>query len=137
MSIQTTTTTAPIFSKICRIPDLLADATPVMSLYADNEQVLHMQCRLQNSGHLVLFPVTFRMVNRYLSGDYTLAELVSSSPCENILLVTRGHNLLELSKATFDAGCLQFATKYYPDILCCKTASIDDIRRGLHACMRG
>ncbi len=126
----------PVFSKICRVPDLLVDGGPVISLYADDEQVLHMQCRLRGSGHLVLFPVTFRLVNRYLSGDFTLAQLIEQAPCQQLMLVTRGHNLLELDKSIFDASSLRFAHKRYPEIQHCKEASIDEIRRGLHACMR-
>lgn len=138
MSIHTPVLPAPpVFSKICHVPDLLVDGEPVISLYADDEQALHIQCRLRDSGHLVLFPVTFRLVNRYLSGDYTLAQLIAQAPCTQLMLVTRGHNLLEIEKTTFDAGKLRFAHKRYPEIQHCKSASIDEIRRGLHACMRG
>ena len=127
----------PVFSKICRVPDLLVDGEPVISLYADDEQVLHIQCRLDDSGHLVLFPITFRLVNRYLSGDYTLAELLERAPCTQLMLVTRSHNLLDIDKEGFNAGKLRFAHHRYPEIERCKSASIDEIRRGLHACMRG
>ena len=70
----------PVFSKIAHVPDLLCDGQPILSLYADAELVLHMQCRLRESGRLVLFPVTFRLVNRYLSGDFTLAEFIRQAP---------------------------------------------------------
>ncbi len=126
----------PIFSKICRIPDLLSDDQPILSLYADDGQVLHIQCRLQSSGHLVLFPITFRLVNRYLNGDYTLAQLIECAPCTSLMLVTRGHNLLELDKETFDVSQLSFAGMRYPEIRSHKAASIEEIRSGLHACLR-
>ncbi len=140
MSVPTLTFAAPlqpVFSKICRIPDLLAEGSePILSLYADDDQVLHIQCRLQTSGHLVLFPVTFRLVNRYLNGDYTLAQLIECAPCSSLMLVTRGHNLLELDKETFEVAQLSFAGMRYPEIRTHKAASIEEIRRGLHACLR-
>lgn len=126
----------PVFSKICRVPDLLCDGQPILSLYADAEHVLHMQCRLRGSGHLVLFPVTFRLVNRYLAGDFTLAELVREAPCTEVILVTRGHNLLPLERDGFDAERLSCATVRYPDIGRERAASLREIREGLHACMR-
>ena len=138
--MTTTTTPAPlqpVFSKICRVPDLLCDGQPILSLYADAEQVLHMQCRLWPSGCLVLFPVTFRLVNRYLSGDFTLAEVLAQAPCEALMLVTRGHNLLEIPKDTFDAEQLTCAGLRYHEITDNKRASVREIRDGLHACMRG
>ena len=137
MQAQVASTASHVFSKISRIPDLLSDDGSILSLYTDAEQVLHMQCRLRKSGYLVLFPVTFRLVNRYLSGDYTLAEVVDRAPCEHVLLVTRRHNILELSKKTFDIEQLSFATKHYPQIRYCKVATVDEIRRSLHSCMRG
>ena len=133
---HTLPTPAPVFSKVCRVPDFLVDGDPVLSLYADHEQVLHMQARLRDSGHLVLFPVTFRLVNRYLSGDFTLAELIERAPSDTVTLVTRAHNLLPIDKLGFDLGRLRFAHKRYPLIRHCKQASVDEIRRGLHACMR-
>ena len=129
-------TTQHVFSKITRVPDLLADQHPIVSLYVDGDQVLHMQCRLEASGFIVLFPVTFRLINRYLSGDYSLAEVVEQAPCEELYVVTRGHNLLELPKDGFDATQLSFAGDYYPEIRLCKTNSIASIRQGLHDCMR-
>ncbi len=127
----------PVFSKICRIPDLLAEGgEPILSLYADDDQVLHIQCRLQTSGHLVLFPVTFRLVNRYLNGDYTLAQLIECAPCTTLMLVTRAHNLLELDKDDFDVSRLSFAGMRYNEILSHKSASLEEIRSGLHACLR-
>lgn len=126
----------PVFSKISSVPDLLSDAEPIISLYADAEQVLHIQCRLEPSGHLVLFPVTFRLVNRYLIGDYTLADLVRHAPCAHLLLVTRAHNILEIDKASFDATKLSFAGMRYPDIREHKAATLREIRDGLHACIR-
>ena len=138
MSIQVATKVAkPVFSKIDRVPDLLSDEASIVSLYTDHDQVLHMQCRLRKSGYLVLFPVTFRLVNRYLSGDYTLAEVVGRAPCEEVMLVTRGHNILDLDKEAFDLTQLSFADKRYPTIRYCKVASVDEIRRSLHSCMRG
>ncbi len=125
-----------VFSKINRIPDLLADGGSILSLYTDADQVLHMQCRLNKSGYLVLFPVTFRLVNRYLSGDYTLAEIVDRAPCHELLLVTRGHNILELAKECFDVSQLSFALNRYPAIALGKVATVDEIRRSLHMCMR-
>ena len=134
---STTATPRHVFSKIDRVPDLLSDEQAILSLYTDAEQVLHMQCRLRRSGYLVLFPVTFRLVNRYLSGDYTLGEVVRRAPCDELLLVTRAHNILELAKDGFDLAQLSFADKRYPAIRFCKVASVDEIRRSLHACMRG
>ena len=126
-----------VFSKISRIPDLLSDGEAILSLYTDADQVLHMQCRLLGSGYLVLFPVTFRLVNRYLSGDYTLTEVVERAPCRALLLVTRRHNILELEREGFDCAQLSFAEIRYPAIAAHKVASVDEIRRSLHACMRG
>lgn len=126
-----------VFSKISRVPDLLTDGETILSLYTDADQVLHMQCCLKGGGHLVLFPVTFRLVNRYLSGDYTLAEVVDRAPCTTLLLVTRRHNLLELDKEDFDCDQLSYARTYYPAIEGSKGATVDEIRRSLHACMRG
>ena len=142
MTTTTPTTTQTLhaeyaFSKIDRVPDLLNDDGSIVSLYTDGDSVLHMQCRLRRSGYLVLFPVTFRLVNRYLSGDYTLAEVVDRAPCEELLLVTRRHNILELEKGDFDVEQLSFARKRYPAIRFCKVASVDEIRRSLHSCMRG
>ena len=137
MPTQVATKIHQVFSKIDRVPDLLSDEGAILSLYTDGDQVLHMQCRLRKSGYLVLFPVTFRLVNRYLSGDYTLAEVVERAPCRQLLLVTRGHNLLELEKATFDLSQLSFSDQRYPGIPFCKVATVDEIRRSLHACMRG
>ena len=128
--------TQPVFSKIYHVPDLLCDGQPILSLYADAEHVLHMQCRLRTSGHLVLFPVTFRLVNRYLSGDFTLAALVRQAPCTEVILVTRGHNLLPIDRASFDAEQLCCATVRYPEIRAERGASLRAIREGLHACMR-
>ena len=126
----------PVFSKICHVPDLLCDGRPILSLYADAEQVLHMQCRLRGSGYLVLFPVTFRLVNRYLAGDFTLAELVRQAPCTEVILVTRGHNLLPVARDGFDAERLCCASVRYPEIRAERSASLRAIREGLHACMR-
>jgi len=126
-----------VFSKISRVPDLLADDAAIVSLYTDADRVLHMQCTLESSGYLVLFPVTFRLVNRYLSGDYTLAEVIDRAPTEELLLVTRRHNILPLSKEEFDVEQLSYARKRYPSIPLCKVASVDEIRRSLHSCMRG
>lgn len=141
LDIDMTTTTPPaspqpVFSKICHVPDLLCDGQPILSLYADAEQVLHMQSRLRRSGRLVLFPVTFRLVNRYLAGDFTLAELLAQAPCHELMLVTRGHNLLPLPKASFDVSQLTCAALRYPDIRGRKAATVREIRDGLHACMR-
>ena len=137
MTTQVALQTQQIFSKIDRVPDLLADEGAILSLYTDEDQVLHLQCRLRKSGYLVLFPVTFRLVNRYLSGDYTLTEVVERAPCRQLLLVTRGHNLLELEKESFDMEQLSFSDQRYPGIQFCKIATVDEIRRSLHACMRG
>ena len=126
----------PVFSKICHVPDLLCDGEPILSLYADAEQVLHMQCRLRASGHIVLFPVTFRLVNRYLSGDFTLADLVAQAPCSELMLVTRAHNFLAIDKRDFDVDQLSCAALRYPEIRDGKGASLREIREGLHACMR-
>lgn len=126
----------PVFSKICHVPDLLCDGQPILSLYADAEQVLHMQSRLRGSGRLVLFPVTFRLVNRYLVGDFTLAELLRQAPCTELMLVTRAHNLLPLPKDTFDVSQITCASLRYPDIRANKRATVREIRDGLHACMR-
>ena len=125
-----------VFSKISRVPDLLSDGAPIVSLYVDAKQVLHMQCRLKSSGFIVLFPVTFRLVNRYLNGCYTLDEVVAQAPCEEIYVVTRRHNLLPIDKEDFDTLQLECSGITYPAILTHKVASIEEIRLGLHACMR-
>jgi len=136
MSTQVAPLPQHVFSKISRIPDLLSDGSTILSLYTDADQVLHMQCRLRGCGYLVLFPVTFRLVNRYLSGDYTLSQVVDRAPCRQLLLVTRGHNILELDKGAFDFAQLSFGEVNYPSIDQHKVASVDEIRRSLHACMR-
>lgn len=136
MSAHHPTLSLPVFSKIARVPDLLWDGGSLLSLYTDDQQVLHMQCRLRKSGILVLFPVTFRLVNRYLSGDFSLAQVLAQAPGDHVMIVTQRHNFLEVSKQEFDASQLVFAHKRYPQIRFCKVADLDDIRRGLHDCMR-
>ncbi len=128
--------TQHVFNKVSRVPDLLHENGPIVSLYTDSEQILHMQCRLRHSGMLVLFPVTFRLVNAYLLGERTLAETVANAPCGELLLVTRAHNILELNKETFDYSQLSFAHQRYPTIGYCKVAPVKEIRELLSSCMR-
>lgn len=141
---RTTTDLAPapparprsIFSKIDRVPDLLRDGDATVSLYADGARVLHMQSHLCDSGLLVLFPVTFRLVNRYLTGDFGLAGLAERAPCDELLLVTRNHNLLALDKDAFDVEQMCHSRERYPRISEGKVATVQEIRDALGACMR-
>ena len=125
-----------VFSKIDRVPDLLRIGDATLSLYADGSRVLHVQAHLRDSGLLVLFPVTFRLVNRYLAGDFDLAGLVERAPCEELLLVTPSHNLLPVDKAAFDVDQLCYSRARYPGIDAGKVASVQEIRDALSACMR-
>ena len=133
---QPPTPRQPVFSKICHVPDLLCDGQPILSLYADGEDVLHVQSRLRGAGHLVLFPVTFRLVNRYLNGDFTLAELLAQAPCHEVTLVTRAHNTLAIPKDSFDVAQLTCSALRYPEARDERSATLREIRDGLHACMR-
>ena len=126
-----------IFSKIDRVPDLVRRGDATLSLYADGARVLHVQAHLRPSGLLVLFPVTFRLVSRYLGGDFDLAGLVERAPCDELFLVTRSHNLLHVCKDAFDVDQLCYARERYPHIDAVgKVATVRQIRDALSDCMR-
>ena len=119
------------------MPDLVRQGHATLSLYADGARVLHVQAHLCASGLLVLFPVTFRLVNRYLAGDFDLAGLVERAPCDELLLVTRSHNLLPLCKDDFDVDQLCYSRERYPHIdALTKVATVQEIRDALSECMR-
>lgn len=126
-----------VFSKIDRVPDLVRRGEATLSLYADGSRVLHVQAHLCESGLLVLFPVTFRLVSRYLGGEFDLAGLVERAPCDELLLVTRSHNLLPVCKDAFDVDQLCYSRDRYPQIDALgKVASVQAIRDALGECMR-
>lgn len=137
MTLSGTISTKQVFAKINRVPDLLYNNGTILSLYTDESQILHMQCSLEGTGHLVLFPVTFRLVNRYLNGEYTLKEVVNRAPCSDLLLITKMHNVLEINKYEFDVTQLKYSEHRYPSLKDCKVATVDEIRNSLHECMRG